>query len=95
MSISENSMPLLEEYCGYVKQKKALEAKIKSMDGEVRPLLEDQGSVLVGREYTVELKLSAGRKSLDKAAVEAAGINLEPFYKVGKPFSTLTVKVLG
>lgn len=94
MPISENQMPIIEDYCNLVAKKKALEAAIKELDPQVRPLLEDQGNVLVGREYTAELKVMAGRKSLDKKAVEAAGIDLTPYYKVGAPFTTLTVKVL-
>jgi hypothetical protein len=42
-----------------------------------------------------ELKINKGRKGLDKAAVEAAGIDLEPYYKVGAPYTSLFVKELG
>ena len=95
MSLTANEMPIITEYCALVAKKKELEAAIKAMDPEVRPLLEDKGNVLVDGKYTAELKVMGGRRSLDKKAVEAAGINLEPFYKVGAPFTTLTVKVLG
>ncbi len=40
----------------------------------------------------VSVSTSAGRKSLDRKAVEAAGIDLTPFEKVGAPSTRLTVK---
>ncbi len=87
----ENVAPLLGEYADLVMQKRAVEARIKELDADVRPLLTDRGSVVVGN-YMMECRVNAGRKSLDKKAVAEAGINLEPFYKVGAPFTTLTVK---
>lgn len=42
-------------------------------------------------DFTVKLEVAAGRASLDKKAVEAAGIDLAPFTKTGKPSERLTV----
>lgn len=55
--------------------------------------LEKRGSNKVSiAGHLVRLEEVAGRKSLDKKAVEQAGIDLEPFYKTGRASTRLTIK---
>lgn len=45
-----------------------------------------------GSGWSVSYSTTAGRAALDIAAVEAAGIDLTPYYKTGKPSERLTIK---
>jgi hypothetical protein len=90
----ENLAPYLEEYGNLRTQKKEIEDKLKELDGTVRPLLEGLGMIVEGN-YTFELKLNKGRKTLDKAAMAADGIDIDKYYKVGAPYTALFVKELG
>jgi len=45
----------------------------------------------VDGSWSVQWSVVAGRRSLDTRAVEAAGINLEPYQKEGKPSERLTI----
>ena len=92
--IGDNLRPLLEEYGNLRADKKDIEARIKELDPEVRPLLKGKGAIVVGN-YMFELTENAGRKTLDKAALVADGINIEKYMKVGAPFTALKVKELG
>ncbi len=89
-----NAGPLLQEYGELKSQGKAITERLKELDAEVRPLLEDQGAVVEGN-FMFELKVNNGRKTIDKALLIADGIDPEDYSKVGKPFTSLTVKELG
>ncbi len=60
---------------------------------QIKQVLRDQNlqSASTG-VYEASYSLNAGRKRLDKEAVEDAGIDLEEFYIQGKPSDTLRVK---
>ena len=89
-----------DNIAGYVEELGAITAEIKALterkkflEESVRPVLMDEGEKLFG-DYAVVVKSAVGRKSLDKKAVEAAGIDLTPYYTQGKPFTTLSIKKL-
>jgi len=90
----DNIAPYLEEYGDLRDTKAAAELRMKEIDKIIRPTLEGKGAVVEGG-YMFELKVSAGRKTLDKAALADAGIDVDAFMKVGKPFTSLFVKKLG
>jgi hypothetical protein len=94
----DNIKPLLEELLELTHVKKKIEARIKELNPQVRPSIEGRGSMLLGK-YSFECKIGKGRKTLDtdRLSVYLAddGLNLEDFYKVGAPTSTMTVKLLG
>jgi hypothetical protein len=94
MSNLDNVRSYMKEYGELRAIKKAAEVRLKELDEVIRPALEDKGAI-VEEGYMFELKINKGRKGLDKAAVEAAGIDLEPYYKVGAPYTSLFVKELG
>lgn len=81
-------MDRLAEIKGVIKR---LEGEAKELEEVIRPALVGRGE-LVYNGYSFNCKEVAGRKTLDKEAVEAAGIDLEPFMKVGRPYTTLTIK---
>jgi len=86
-----NLKPMLLEYAELHVQKKTIEARLKELGEQVRPTLVGEGAVIV-EGYQFDCTQQAGRKTLDKKAVEAAGIDLAPYYKTGAPFSKLTIK---
>lgn len=86
----DNIKPLLAEYAHLHAQKKVLDERLKELDKQVRPILVDSGSVQVAN-YVFSCTIMPGRKTLDKKAMEAAGIDLAPYEKVGAPFTKLTV----
>jgi len=92
--IGDNLKPLLAEYGNLRSNKKDIDARIKELDPEVRPLLKNKGAVVVGN-YMFELTENSGRKTLDKAALIADGIDVEKYMRVGAPFTALKVKELG
>lgn len=60
---------------------------------ELKQGLADRGvSSVVLDSHTITLSDVKGRESFDRKAAEAAGLNLDPFVKVGKPSERLTVK---
>ena len=84
---------LLEELAKVNKQRKILEAQEKELRKALGSYFEAAGNARILRgNYLFEMKVSPGRKTLDKEALLAAGIQLAPYYKVGKPFHTLTIK---
>ncbi len=87
----ENLKPILTEYAELHVTKKTIEARLKELGEQVRPTLMGQGAVVVG-DYQFDCTQQAGRKTLDKKAMEADGIDLEPYYKVGAPFTKLNIK---
>ena len=90
-STLSNVGPLMDEYAEIKEQIAALDARKKELDVELRPLLEGRGEV-VHNGVMFTCVMVPGRKSLDKKAVEAAGIDWSPFEKVGAPFTQMSVK---
>ena len=89
----DNIKPLLVEYGQLRMERDTLNARMKELEGAIRPVLVDHGEV-VADGFAFTCTMTAGRKTLDKKALEAAGIDLEPFYKQGAPFTTLKVKTV-
>ena len=87
----DNIKSYMGEYADLRKQKKALEARMKELDPLIRPALADKQSVTYAGNV-FKLTTVAGRKTLDKKAVEEAGIDLEPYYKTGAPYTTLKIE---
>lgn len=72
-------------------QLKMLEKKKRELRDQLDPIIGEKGATVIG-SYLFDYKQMAGRKTLDTKAIEDAGIDLSAFYKVGKPFVTLTIK---
>ena len=70
---------------------KQLTKKKKELEEDLRPSIVDKGDIVFG-DYQFSCVTSPGRKTLDKKMLEESGVNLEPFMKVGKPFTTLKIK---
>ena len=84
---------LLEALAEVNKQRKILEAQEKELRKALGSYFEAAGNARIVRGgYLFEMKSNPGRKTLDKDALVAAGIQLEPYYKIGKPFHTLSIK---
>lgn len=88
-----NIKPVVLEICELKMQIAELEKRKAALEAEARPVLADRGLLTFDR-FQVEVKVSPGRKSLDKEAVAAAlGLpDLSSFEKDGKPFTTMTIK---
>jgi CRISPR/Cas system-associated exonuclease Cas4 (RecB family) len=75
-------------------------AKLEAAEADLKEtlkqeLLKRKVSTLTASGVSVTLSVTAGRKSLDRKAVEKAGIDLSPFETVGKPSERLEVKRVG
>jgi predicted phage-related endonuclease len=82
---------MMDEYASIKEQIAELEARKKELDADLRPALEGRGEVYYNG-YTFKCVMVPGRQTLDKKAVEEAGIDLTPFQKQGAPFTQMTVK---
>lgn len=91
MQVGSNLAPIVIAIAAIKEEVAELKKKQALLEVELRPAILDQGPLEAG-DYVVKCITSAGRKSLDKAAVKDAGIDLEPFMKQGAPFTTLTIK---
>ncbi len=91
MTNLDNVKPYLEEYAELRKEKKGIEDRLKHLDSTVRPMLDGLGAVMVAG-FMFELKVNKGRRTLDKAALIADGIDVENYYRVGTPFTSLFIK---
>lgn len=87
----DNIGPMMDEYASIKEKMAELEERKKELDVELRPVLEGRGEVF-HNGWTFKCVMVPGRKTLDKKAVEAAGIDLSPFEKQGAPFTQMTVK---
>jgi len=87
----DNIMPHLVEYAEIKTSMKDMTARLKELDPVIRPMLVDKGVIEAG-DHTFEVTMMKGRKTLDRKAMEMAGIDLEPYEKVGAPFTKLVVK---
>lgn len=69
------------------------ETDLASLEQSIRDLLRENGTRKVeGDGWSITWFPVKGRKSLDRAAVEAAGIDLSPFEREGDPAERLTIK---
>ena len=87
----DNIRPHLIEYGEAKAEVDRLNAVMKQLGEVIRPALVDKGVITIA-PYTFEVNMMKGRKTLDKKAMVEAGIDLEPFEKVGAPFTKLVVK---
>ena len=71
-------------------QIKKLKAEKDELEKEFRPAIAGRGNVQFGK-YVFSVTTSSGRKTLDKAAMEADGIDRSQYEKVGKPFTTMKI----
>ena len=91
--MTDNEEALLEALGEITEQRKALEAKEKELRSALSTLFEGMNGAgaLATRNFSINFSMNAGRRTLDKKSLEEDGIDLEPYYKVGKPFMTLKV----
>lgn len=87
----DNYKPIVQSLGEIDEQIKLLQAKKKELEAEVREAFADRGAVVLG-DYQIEVKVQAGRKTFDKAAAMQAGLPIDDFMKVGKPFTTMSIK---
>ncbi len=94
--MSNNEDALLEALGEVTEQRKALEVKEKELRSALGTFFSArEGTGMVTSEnFAFNYSMSAGRKTLDKKAMEEDGIDLDPYYKVGKPFMTLKISRL-
>lgn len=92
-SNSDNVLPIVEEYARVKMQIKELDAYLKQVEPAVKAAIDDGESIIAG-QYVVSAAHVAGRKTLDKAAVESALGNIEPYMKQGAPYVRIEVKKL-
>lgn len=89
-----NHKPMMIERAQLHMDKKDIEDEIKNLDKILRPVLEGRGKVQVDN-FTMEVKVVAGRKTQDKVALEAFlaehGKTLEDFTVMGAPYTTFSV----
>lgn len=86
----ENAIIAYAEICDSIK---TLEAEKKQL-GEILKKELPEGASVAG-DWTLAKTVNPGRKTFDKDAAAAAGVPIDDYYKVGKPFITLTPKRLG
>ncbi len=80
-----------QRYIAIADQTALLKAEQDDLKESIKAALKGKAQHIVG-DIEVTLSSIAGRESLDKKAVAAAGIDLAPFTKVGAPSERLTVK---
>lgn len=91
----DNLRPVLKRLLDLRADKRDIEAEIKELDAQVRPVIANRGKMQLDN-YIFECKEQPGRKTLDKKALaeflEANGKSIEDFEKVGNPFTTLRIE---
>lgn len=95
--LSGDDADRLEELCSlaktYAGDKSNAEERYADVIEEIKQFLRDHDTRrYFGDGWSVSYSAVNGKATLDTKAVEAAGINLEPFYKQGKPSDRLVVK---
>ena len=87
-----NQDAMLDALGEVIEQRKALEAKEKELRAALGSVFEklDGEATVTTRHFVFKTRMNAGRRTLDTEALKDSGIDLEPFYKVGKPFMTLS-----
>ena len=88
---NDNYGELLEALGEVTLQRKELEAREKQLREALGMFFEGKSGTIVEGNYIFKMRQNPGRQTLNKAALEAAGIDLSPYYKVGKPFVTLSI----
>lgn len=92
-----NYKPMLKERGELAVLKKQVEERIKELDEAIRPALEGRGEI-VAEGYSFKCTMSAGRKSIDKDALNGFlkeySMDFTDFEKEGAPFTTMTVKAV-
>lgn len=90
---SDNELAILESLGEVIEQRKLLEVKEKELKAALGTLFENtpDGTIAAG-DFAVTVKHNTGRRTLDKAALVADGIDVDSYYKVGKPFITVSSK---
>jgi len=90
----DNMKPMIKRLLELRMDKRDIEAEIKEIEGTVKEATAGRGKMQLDN-YIFETKMMAGRKTVDKAALEAFleqhGRTYDEFTKVGAPFATLTV----
>jgi nicotinate-nucleotide pyrophosphorylase len=91
----DNIKPALKRLLELRMDKKDIEAEIKELDEQVRPIISDRGKMQLDN-YVFECKQQAGRKAVNKeklkAFLEAHGAKYEDFEEQGAPFTVLKVE---
>jgi len=89
--MTDNEAALLDALGEVNEQRKLLDKKEKELRSALGPVLSEAGSVVATDKYAFTVKTNPGRRTLDKEALLEAGIDLDPYYKVGKPFVSLSI----
>jgi len=97
VSSLDNVKSYMDEYAELRRSAKRIETRLKELDPVIRPALEGRGAVVYnGAQF--ECKMVAGRKTLDKKAVEEYlsehGADITDFEKQGAPFTQMNVKIV-
>jgi len=87
----DNAKPLLVERAELYEQKQAIDERIKTLDKDLRPMLEGLGPV-VYRGWQYEVAMTAGRITYDYKTMETDGVRIENYAKVGAPSTRFTIK---
>ena len=90
---SSNLENAIIAYAELTDQIKALEAEKKQLAEILKKEL-PEGATVAG-DWTLAKTVNPSRKTFDKEAASAAGVPIDDYVKVGKPFITLTAKRLG
>lgn len=90
----DNLKPLIKKLLELRMDKRDIEAEIKEIEGVVKESIADKGKMQLDN-YVFECKTMAGRKTVDKPALEeflaSHGKSYEDFTKQGAPFTQLRV----
>ncbi len=94
MKSLDNIMPQLREFCEAKMKEKEAKAEADKLKKVIGPALADHAgeSIDVIGGYVLKLELMPGRKTLDKEALEDDGIDLDAYYKTGRPYAQFNVK---
>ena len=89
----DNIKPLAIELGAVVEEIKNLTARKKELEMQVRPVLASKGTLQFDN-VQITVTEQAGRKSIDKDALIADGINVDDYMKQGAPFTKMVVKTV-
>ena len=92
-------MEAVSDYAKIQSEIRELEKTQKEAKNEVSNfVLNDCGGKYIGEinnmNYSVSVRTSEGRGTLDKNAMGKDGIDLEKYTKIGDAYTTMTVKIL-
>lgn len=90
-----NLKPLLAEYAHIKAERDRLNERLKELDEQVRPVLADEGEVVVAG-FSFTCTMMPGRKALDKKSLfaENPDIDEERYTKIGAPYTMLKIKAV-